>query len=233
MDKSKTYIKRMFDEWKNDYIFKTVAGSFFSFMITVVFALYNGFLGIYIRSIWNESMCIFYLLLALTRGLILLFGKKSKGRGSGKKPYSRYGIFIISTVMLLVFNIAVIFPIYLMVMFRKPVNMGLIPAIGMAAYTTYKITMSVIHIFVQKRRGNNNIFIEELRTINFIDALVSILTLQNTLIMVKMEHVTERMLSLCAVSSGVIYIIIVSITIRLLVSGIRRHKTEPEIFGEI
>ena len=97
-----------------------------------------------------------------------------------------------------------------MALFEKPVNMGLIPAIAMAAYTTYKLTMSSIHIQKQKRNSRNNIFVAELRTINFIDALVSILTLQNTLIMVNQtKSSVDDMILLSVVSSAVIYMVMV------------------------
>ena len=61
----------------------------------------------------------------------------------------------------------------------------------------------------------------ELRTVNLIDALVSILTLQNTLIMVKQKG--EDMLPVSAVSSAIIYVVILGVTIRMLFQGIRQR----------
>ena len=67
--------------------------------------------------------------------------------------------------------------------------------------------------------------VAELRTVNFIDALVAILTLQNTLIMVKRTTADENaMLPVSAVSSAVIYAIIVAITIRMLQKGLKQTK---------
>lgn len=104
--------------------------------------------------------------------------------------------------------------------------MGLIPAIAMAVYTTYKITMASIHIQKQTRNNRNNVLVAELRTINFIDALVSILTLQNTLIMVNQTKSSAHdMLILSAVSSAVIYIVILFATIHLLIKGFKQQKT--------
>lgn len=61
----------------------------------------------------------------------------------------------------------------------------------------------------------------ELRTVNLIDALVSILTLQNTLIMVKQKG--EDMLLVSAGSSAIIYVVILGVTIRMLLKGIRQR----------
>lgn len=129
--------------------------------------------------------------------------------------------------MLLVLNMALILPISLMVTLEKPVNMGLISAIAMAAYTTYKLTMAFIHIQKQKRSKLNNVLIVELRTINFIDALVSILTLQNTLIMVNQTKTSaNNMFTFSAISSAAIYVVILFTTVRLLEKGFRQIKKQ-------
>lgn len=218
-------IKLFLEMWKKDYAFKTMASSIISFGVTVLFALYNVFLGIQLLSVWHGSICVFYLLLIVIRGMILITEKKNITRSEQERVHHRHKTSIISSVMLLILNLVLILPISLMVKLEKPVNMGLIPAITMATYTTYKLTMASVHIQKQKRSIHSNILIAELRTINFIDALVSILTLQNTLIMVKQtESSADDMLILSAVSSAAIYIVIVFITIRLLIKGLKQSK---------
>ena len=108
--------------------------------------------------------------------------------------------------------------------------MGLIPAITMAAYTTYKVIMASIHIRKQKHGKHDNVLITELRTINFIDALVSILTLQNTLIMVNGTQKDTDMILLSAVSGAVIYTAILVTTVHLFVKGVQQGKKNRLIF---
>ena len=213
---------------KTDYDFNTMVSSFISFSFTILFALYNCFLGIYSLSIWHGSICIFYLFLVAIRGMILLEEKNSATESNYKTKVRQLRVFIISSFLLLILNIALIVPISLMVKLEKPTNMGLIPAIAMAAYTTYKFTIAFIHIQKQKHR-NINLLIVELRTISFIDALVSILTLQNTLIMVNYEKSEPYdMMILSAFSSAAIYIIILTTTISLLIKGLlSKRKAEP------
>lgn len=108
-----------------------------------------------------------------------------------------------------------------MVVLQRPVYLKLIPAIAVAAYTTYKITVASVHL--RKRKQNGNILIAELRTVNFIDALVSVLLLQNTLIMVNQPaENASSMLVLTAVSSAVIYMIIVIVSVHMLVKGLQQ-----------
>ncbi len=218
-------IKTMIEKWKKDYAFKTIASSVISLGATILFALYNGFLGIHLLSVWHGSICVFYLFLIAIRGMILLTEKKNMARDEQERVHHRYKTAVISSLMLLLLNLALILPISLMVILEKPVNMGLIPAITMATYTSYKITMASVHIQKQRRNRDGNVLVAELRTINFIDALVSILTLQNTLIMVeRTESNGNDMLILSAVSSAVIYIVIFFVTIRLLIMGLKKYK---------
>ncbi len=227
-------IKAFLEIWKKDYVFKTMTSSIISFSVTILFALYNGFLGISLSSVWHGSICVFYLLLIAIRGMILLNEKRNAMRSENESTYCRGKTFTISSIMLLVLNLALILPISLMVTFEKPVNMGLIPAIAMAAYTTYKFTIASVHIHKQKRSKHSNILITELRTINFIDALVSILTLQNTLIMVNQTKSSVKdMLTLSAISSAAIYIVILFTTFRLLGKGFRQNKKQDCFSKEV
>lgn len=87
--------------------------------------------------------------------------------------------------------------------------------------------MASIHIGRQRRRSGGNILVAELRTVNFIDALVAILTLQNTLIMVNRTTTGENaMLPVSAASSAVIYVVIVVITLRMLQKGLQQTNRQ-------
>lgn len=218
-------VTMLFGKWKRDYTFKTMVSAMLSFGITVLFALYNGFLGIRLFSVWHGSICVFYLLLAVIRGGTLLTEKRILSLNEQQKAYHRQIAFRISSVILLLLSLSLVAPISLMVLFEKPVNMGLIPALAIATYTTYKITMSSVHICRQRHTDHNNILVVELRVINFVDALVSILALQNTLIMVKSVSTDKTdMLILAAVSSAVIYLVIMLITVCLLIKGFKRKR---------
>ena len=217
--------ERFLRSWREDYIYQTLMSAALSFGFTALFALYNGFLGVRYGSVWHGSIGIFYLLLMAIRGIVLLTEKRNRTRHAEEQNRCRRRTFVISSVLLLVLDLALIVPVSMMVMLDTPVSMGLIPAIAMATYTTWKITMASIHIVRQRRRPSGNILVAELRTVNFIDALVAILALQSTLIMVKRTTTDETaMLPVSAASSGVIYAVIAAITIRMLQKGLQQTK---------
>ena len=100
--------------------------------------------------------------------------------------------------------------------------MTLIPAIALAAYTTYKIIAASVNLKRGKRISNK--LVRLLRTISFIEALVSVLTLQNTLIMVNTKDGGAGMLTLTAVTSAAIMLTVLSLSAAAMIKGIAGRK---------
>ena len=100
--------------------------------------------------------------------------------------------------------------------------MTLIPAISIAAYTTFKIVMASMNL--RRMRKSPDSLIRILRTISFIDALVSILTLQNTLISVNSTEFDRSMFVLAAATSAVIFIAIMVISVISLRKSLLRYS---------
>jgi hypothetical protein len=109
-----------------------------------------------------------------------------------------------------------------MVRQQKPVSLTLIPAIAMAAYTTYKVIMASVNL--RKRKSSSDSLVWLLRTISFIDALVSILTLQNTLIMVNSSGEDLGMLPLTAITSALVWIAVLGMSLNAIMKGIRKIR---------
>ncbi len=51
-------IKKYLYRWKNDYDFRTFVNTFGAVLVTIIFALYNGFLGVFHASAWRGGICI-------------------------------------------------------------------------------------------------------------------------------------------------------------------------------
>lgn len=205
----KKMLKKLIDMRKTDYSAKTIATSAISIVIGLAFTLYNGFLGVYYSSIWNGTICVYYILLAVVRGVVVNAQRKiNGGKNCGEKYIKR--IYCSTHIILFAINIALIVPIAVMIKGNREYNLGIIPAIAMATYTTYRVTMAVINL--KKSRKSKSLFIRELININFIDALVSVLLLQNTLIIANEGKMTEEMSTLSIVSSTAIWIAIAVIT---------------------
>ena len=208
-------IKHFFEQWKIDYDFKTVTSAIGSLAVTAVFALYNGFLGVYHSSLWHGTICIYYIVLVLLRTVIIT-ARNSAERKSDPDHWQKR-IYIVAAAMLLFLNICPVVPVSLMVVRQKPVDITLIPAIAMAAYTTYKVIMASVNL--KRRKRSPNSLVRLLRTISFIDALVSVLTLQNTLIMVNMKDDGAEMLTLSAITSAAIMMTVLALSVAAMKKG--------------
>ena len=151
----------------------------FLFMIifAVLFAVYNGIIGLIYKSTWHISIFGYYLLLLIVKCFVIYMEIKDKGNAKKEK-----NVFVFTTILLFIISIALIAPLAIMVLNKRIITFSLEVSIGIAAYTTYKVTISIISYV--KRRKLNGIMIRELQTIGIIESIVSILTLQNTLISV-------------------------------------------------
>jgi len=217
-----SWVKGFIERWRKDFDYKTVIAALGSISATALFALYNGFLGFLHKSLWYGTICIYYIILIALRALIV-FAQK---RISLAKDIERAGkrAYVEISFLLLILNGSLVLPISIMVKQQKPVHMTLVPAIIMAGYTTYKVTMASIN-FKRKNRSKDSL-VRLLRTIGFNDALVSILSLQNALIMVKNKDNNNDMLPLTALVSAIVLITIVVLSIKVLIEGIASLRSK-------
>ena len=210
-------MKHFFDRWKSDYAFKTVTSALGSLAVTAVFALYNGFLGIWHASLWHGTICVYYLVLVVLRTIIIAARKSADRAAEPERAQAR--VCLASAALLLFLNLCLVVPVSLMVVLQKPVNMTLIPAIAMAAYTTYKIIMASVNL--KRGKESSDRLVRLLRTISFIDALVSVLSLQNTLIMVNSKGDGSEMLTLSAITSAAIMLTVLALSVATLIAAKR------------
>ena len=167
---------------------------------------------------------MYYIILTALRGSIILAEKRIAG--TENRAEKRERVCLAASVLLLVLNVSLIVPVSMMVRQQKPVNVTLIPAVAMAAYTTYKVTMASIHL--KRRKRSSDSLVRLLRTINFIDALVSVLTLQNTLIMLNAAGEELRMLPLTAMTSAAVFLTVLILSLHALAHAVRVRKKRTD-----
>lgn len=177
------------------------------FASTVAFALYNGALGAVYASPWHGSICAYYLLLSGARGL-LLWGRRRERLGETDGAGLKRGYFYAAGGLILVMDLALTAPVALLVLDQRASSMGMIPAITSATYTTYKVTAAAVGL----KRTPKDPFLRGLSALRFTDALVSVLVLQNTLLLAVDGGITGDMRLLCMVSSAALFAVICVVT---------------------
>ena len=195
----KDRLKDFLHSLREDYHFRTVYTTRISAFITFGFTVFNGMIGFLYRSVWNISICIYYVLLAIVRRIIVRSQRKTADKNQDKEIIKK--TYAVTHIILILIDLALVVPISLMVIGARNYTFGMIPAISMAAYTTYRMTMSIIHYLKSKR--NENRFIRVIRTINLQDTLVSVLTLQNALIIANGDDMASMMRLTMWTSAGI------------------------------
>ena len=169
-------VKELFNKIKGEINKREKLFVIISILATLFFSLYNRILGIYNKSIWHESISIYYFVLVIIKAIIIIYINKSKQRKNDIK------IFTITKVLLFILNLSMTGPVILMILNKRLVEMNLILSIAIALYVTINTTLVIINYV--KTRKEKDILIRELNTIDLMDIVLSILTLQNTLIAV-------------------------------------------------
>lgn len=190
------------------------AHSFFiSILCSLSFAIYNGFLGLVKHTIWNKSIFVYYLLLLIIR--LILYRNRNKNKE--KRTY------IITSIILFIMNIVMILPAILLLEGQKDVKMTLIPALVVAIYTTYKV-ISVIYNLVSKKKKTNSLIIKQIKIVRLFDTAMSILTLQNTMIIVNNSTNDQSMHILSMVSTTAILTVLMAFSIISFITNLKNNK---------
>lgn len=164
-----------------DYTFRTILTTLPIFLINVVYTVYNGVIGVMNQSAWFITMAVYYSLLGIMRYFAVNTERKTS-RMENPKLIRKRELSVIRTdgILLLLLNLALSGVVLLTIAKGTAKTHSEIMVISIAAYTFYKITMTVINM-VKVRKMQSPILIT-IRNIGVADALVSMLTLQTTML---------------------------------------------------
>lgn len=211
------------------YGFRTLIFAVFSLALSLGNAILNGTIGIVRLSLWYGALGAYYLLLSLMRGGVLLYHRKKKRYAEREtetqikvrelKKYRGCGI------LLVLLPLALSFAIWEMTVFGKGfVHAGLMIYVA-AAYTFYKVTMSIVNFF--KARKGDECTVRAIRNVNLADALVSVLALQTAMFHEFSPHADFGMAN--AITGTAVCALTVTIGVFMIVNGslkIKKMQTE-------
>lgn len=185
-----------------------------SAVVALAFAVYNGYLGIAHEYIFGVSIAVYFAVLSAIY-FILVDGEMLSGK-VGAKQNTHVRKYIVATALLLAVDVLLVGPITLMVLQRRQFNLGMIAAITVATYATYNGSSAVVNYV--KTRNYFDVRTVSVRSVKLVDAMVSLLTLQNTLIVANGSSAEQSMFVLTSWTSLVLYGAIVMVS----VMGFRR-----------
>lgn len=209
-----SFKNKFLNRYSNDYEYRFIVNTIVSFVLTILFALYNALIGFYYKTQFNISISIYYFLLVIIRIVAFIDERKERKYNQNYKSLN-----IVQTIIMFFMNISLFAPITIMVIGKKIVNYGTISAITIATFTTYKIVSTIVAYFKKKKYTIRNI--KMFKTIKLQEALLAILTLQNTLVMTFNKGSFDSMKSLITISSFFIVGLMIFISVKTLINYVK------------
>lgn len=150
------------------YSFRAFIFAICSFVINVGYAVMMGVIAIIIKSVWYGTFAIYYLILSIMRGSVLL-SKKHKTENEEKT-------FLAVAIALLILTIVTLVIVIITYNGNSKTSYNGLLIYASAAYTFYKLCISTHSIIKAKKQ--ESLLVEAVKDISFADAIVSIFVLQ-------------------------------------------------------
>ena len=197
---------------------KELIVSISSLFISFLYTIYNMIIGILNYSIFNGIISIYYLLLTICNSILIYRIYRTK---KSEKPYKITYIFIY--IILFLLTISFIGPAILLLLNDNIFFLDTIYSIVCALFTTISMTFSIINYVKARKEDNENIKL--LRLCNLISSLLSIIILQNILILSNGE-LDNDMLILSIFTTCIIILFIIALIIIKFIFYIKKIKRE-------
>ena len=187
----------------------------------VVYGAFQLWLGFVHSTFWFYSLGAYYICLAVMRFSLLLHTRKY---APGERMLSELKKYRAGGWILLLMNLALALIIFFMVYWNRTFEHHMITAITMAAYTFTAFTVAIVNM-IKYKKYNSPVFSAS-KIISFASALVSMLTLEATMLTTfndgTMAAADQKMM--LGSTGGVISLTVVAMAIYMIVQGTKKIK---------
>lgn len=210
----------------SDTYSRTMINTIFSLGLGVCFVAYNAFVGLYYSSVWNGSISVYYLFLVGIR-ILYLVGEyrlvKNSNISETEKSLKRAKMFTFGGVLMLMLSLSLIAPVTLLALSKKQVSLPMWVAIADATFVFYKLG-ACIYSFI-KTRKSNVLSVKGLKNLSLTAVCVSMLSLENTMIITFSEGVDNSMRIITILSALAVMVINIFVAISTIRNGRKELRT--------
>ena len=211
------YVRR----WQEDTRLRVNVSLYGSLAWNALYGIFQLWLGLYHHTFWFCSFGGYYICLAVMRFFLVRHTRKY---APGEKMQTELVKYRACGWVFLLMNSALALIIFFMVYFNRTFEHHMITAIAMAAYTFTAFTVAIVNV-VKYRKYNSPVFSAS-KAISLAAALVSILTLESTMLTTfgdgTMTAATQKWM--LGATGGVISVLIVATAIYMIFIGTRKLK---------
>lgn len=163
--------------YMTDVWFRVKFSLHMSLAINVLYSVFKLGVGIFLSSYWLIAVAIYYIILSVTRYLLLRYMKYGHGKGDLLAEYKKVRV---CGYLVVVVNVALSVMVAQMIWRNESYSYPGFLIFAAAAYAFYSVAMSIISLI--KYHKKNSPVLSAAKTISLVSALVSILALQTAMI---------------------------------------------------
>ena len=212
---------KLIARWEKDERLRINVSLAATFVLNVVFAVFQLVLGVVHNSFWYYSLAAYYVCLACLR---LSIFKYTGTRLAGENIRSELIKYCICGYVFLGMNLAITAIIFFMIYFGRTFRHHEITTIAIAAYTFLAIPMAIVNA-VKYKKYNSPVY-SAARAISLAAAAVSILTLESTMLTTfggaDMDAPTKRLL--LGFTGAAVSIYIITMAVYMIITGTKKLK---------
>lgn len=161
----------------DDFSFRTIVSTYVSLVLNILFALAKGVAGWLASSWWLISLSAYYLILCISRFLLLRGSRKlDQLENQFLREQKEWKIYRICGILFLIMTLVLLGLVVLIVTEGKQFIYGGTLIFVVAMYDFYSLTASILYM-IRTRKQHRPVIIA-IKTIRFATALVSMLSLQ-------------------------------------------------------
>ena len=207
--------------WQDDARLRVTVSLYGSLAWNALYGLFQMWLGFYHHTFWFYSLGAYYICLGVMR---FFLARHTTRYAPGERMQIELKKYRACGIVFLVINLALALIIFFMVYWNRTFDHHMITAIAMAAYTFTAFTTAIINV-IKYRRYNSPVFSAS-KAISLTAALVSMLTLESTMLTTfgeeTMTATTQKWM--LGATGGAISVLIVAMAIYMIVGGTRELK---------
>lgn len=212
---------RYAQKWINDTRLRIKVSLYGSFVWNAVYGIFQLWLGFYHHTFWFFSFGIYYLCLAVMRFFLVRHTRKY---APGEKMMTELKKYRACGWIFLFMNLALALILFFMIYWNRSFTHHMITAIAMAAYTFSAFTLAIVNV-IRYKKYNSPVFSAS-KAISFTAALVSMLTLESTMLTTFSDETMtvfgQKMM--LGATGGAILILIIATAIYMIVTGTKKIK---------
>ena len=207
--------------WQDDTRLRVNMSLYGSLAWNALYGILQLWLGFYHHTFWFYSIGAYYICLGVMRFFLV---RHTTRYAPGERMQTELKKYRACGIVFLVMNLALALIIFFMVYWNRTFEHHMITAIAMAAYTFTALTTAIINV-IKYRKYNSPVFSAS-KAISLAAALVSMLTLESTMLTTFGDGTMTVMAQkwMLGATGGAISILIVATAIYMIVVGSKKLK---------